>query len=155
VLVEGRGDAAQPRSHRAYANDLTDVVLVGHSFAGSSISGAADRVPERIRQLIYLDALIQENGQSAFSQLPRDLVEARTTAASESSDGLSMPTPPASAFGISDATQAAWVERRLTPHPFATYTSLLRLAHPVGNGLPTSYIICAAPIYQPAEASRQ
>jgi pimeloyl-ACP methyl ester carboxylesterase len=135
--------------------DLTDVVLVGHSFAGNSISGAADRVADRIRQLIYLDALIQEDGQSAFSQLPKDLVEARTRAAQESSAGLSMPTPPASAFGISDATQAAWVESRLTPHPLATYTAPLRLAKPVGNGLPTSYIICADPIYQPAEASRQ
>jgi pimeloyl-ACP methyl ester carboxylesterase len=82
--------------------DLTDVVLVGHSFGGNAVSGAADRVPDRIRQLVYLDAIIQENGQSAFSQLPKDVVEARTKAAQESSGGVSMPTPPASAFGIAD-----------------------------------------------------
>jgi pimeloyl-ACP methyl ester carboxylesterase len=135
--------------------DLRDVVLVGHSFGGNAISGAADRTADRIRQLIYLDAIIQENGQSAFGQPPKELVEARTRAAQESSDGLSLPTPPASAFGITDVMQAAWVESRLTPHPFATYTSPLMLSKPVGNGLPASYVVCADPIYMPAEASRR
>jgi pimeloyl-ACP methyl ester carboxylesterase len=135
--------------------DLRDVVLVGHSFGGNAISGAADRMPDRIRQLIYLDAVIQENGQSAFDQLPNELVQARTKAAQESSEGLSLPTPPASAFCITDVAQTAWVERRLTPHPFATYTSPLKLSKPVGNGLPTSYVVCTDPIYKPLEASRK
>jgi pimeloyl-ACP methyl ester carboxylesterase len=135
-------------------DDLRDVVLVGHSFGGNSISGAADRIAERIRQLIYLDAIIQENGQSAFSQLPKEIVEARTKAAHESSGGLTLPTPPASAFGITDTAQATWVESRMTPHPFATYASPLKLSNPVGNGLPASYIVCADPIYAPGDASR-
>src|SRR4030095_5416665 len=44
--------------------DLKDVVLVGHSFGGHATSGTADRVPERISQIVYLDAWILENGQT-------------------------------------------------------------------------------------------
>jgi pimeloyl-ACP methyl ester carboxylesterase len=71
--------------------DLNDVVLVGHSFGGNSISGVADIMRDRLRQLIYLDAVILENGQSVFSQLPKDVVEARTRAAQETIR-MAMPT---------------------------------------------------------------
>src|SRR5262249_4855925 len=134
--------------------DLNDVVLVGHSFGGNSISGVADVMRDRIRQLIYLDAVILENGQSVFSQLPKDVVEARTKAAQETSGGLSIPAPPPAAFGITDAVQTQFVQSRFTPHPFNTFVSPLKLANKVGNGLPTTYIICADPIYKPLEASR-
>ena len=134
--------------------DLKDVMLVGHSFGGIAISGAADRMPDRIRHLVYLDSLILQNGQSPFSLLPKDVVEARIKAANDSSGGLSIPVPPARAFGIRDAAQAAWVERRLTPHPLGTYTSPLILANKVGNGLPTTYIVCTDPIYEPLQAIR-
>ncbi|MBL8675455.1 MAG: alpha/beta fold hydrolase, partial [Rhodospirillales bacterium] len=43
-----------------YAHDLRDVVLVGHSYAGAVISGVADRVPQLLRRLVYLDAVIPE-----------------------------------------------------------------------------------------------
>jgi hypothetical protein len=109
---------------------------------------------DRIRQLIYLDAVILENGQSVFSQLPKDVVEARTKAAQETSGGLSIPAPPPAAFGITDAAQTQFVQSRFTPHPFNTFVSPLKLANKVGNGLPTTYIICADPIYKPLEASR-
>jgi pimeloyl-ACP methyl ester carboxylesterase len=46
---------------------IEQVVLVGHSFGGLSISGVADRMPERLRQLVYLDSLILEDGQTPFS----------------------------------------------------------------------------------------
>jgi pimeloyl-ACP methyl ester carboxylesterase len=133
--------------------DLEDVVLVGHSFGGNAISGVADRMPER--RLVYLDAIMLENGQTPFSRLPSDIVAVRTKAAQESSGGLSLPPPPASAFGITDASQARWVESRMTPHPFATFTSPLHLKGRVGNGLAASYIVCTDPLYQPLEASRR
>jgi len=134
--------------------DLDDVILVGHSFGGNAISGVADRMPGRLRRLVYLDAVVLENGQSAFGQLPRDVVAARTRAAEETSGGLSIPAPPPAAFGIVDETQARFVQSRLTPHPFATYTSPLRLTNQVGNGVPATYVVCTDPIYQPLETSR-
>src|SRR6516225_823666 len=50
--------------------DLSDIVLVGHSYGGMVISGVADRVPEEVASLVYLDACLPENGQSLFSLLP-------------------------------------------------------------------------------------
>lgn len=133
---------------------LEDVILVGHSFGGNAVSGVADRMPDRVRQLFYLDAVMLENGQSPFSNLPKDIVEARLKAAQETSGGLSLPVPQPSVFGIVDPEQAAWVGGLMTPHPLSTYTSPLKLANKVGNGLPASYIVCVDPIYQPLEASR-
>jgi pimeloyl-ACP methyl ester carboxylesterase len=46
--------------------DLHDVVLVGHSYGGMVVSGVADRVPERLRRLVYLDAIVPENGESVM-----------------------------------------------------------------------------------------
>src|SRR5262249_37605119 len=52
--------------------ELTDVVLCGHSYGGCVIGGVVDRVPERIGALVYLDAFILENGQSLHDTLPPD-----------------------------------------------------------------------------------
>jgi hypothetical protein len=65
-----------------------------------------------------------------------------------------LPVPKATVFGIVDPQQTAWVESRMTPHPFGTFTSPLRLANKPGNGLPVTYIVCADPIYGPLQASR-
>ena len=49
---------------------LTDVILVGHSYGGVPVTGVADRMPEIVRHIVYLDALIPENGESVFDILP-------------------------------------------------------------------------------------
>lgn len=134
--------------------NLHDVVLVGHSFGGMSITGVADRMPERLRQLIYLDAIILENGQSGFSKLAPEVAQARLDAAEQSSSGLSLPAPNASAFGVTDPQDAAWIESKLTPHPLATYTSTLWLNNKVGNGVPTVYIHCTDPGYATLQGGR-
>lgn len=59
------------------AEELFDVVLVGHSFGGIPISGAAEVVASRIKHLIYLDALVVQPGKSAFDGLPAEVVAAR------------------------------------------------------------------------------
>ena len=109
------------------AEELSSVILVGHSFGGLAISGTADAMPDRIRHLVYLDSLMVEGGKSPFDSLPPDVVAARRKAAEETSGGLSLPAPPPSAFGVSDAKDTDWVKRRLTPHPLGTYTSTLNI----------------------------
>ena len=47
--------------------DLRDIILVGHSYGGMVISGVADRVPDRIKRLVYLDALVPNDGDSVNS----------------------------------------------------------------------------------------
>lgn len=136
------------------AEELSKIVLVGHSFGGLAISGVADVMPERIRHLVYLDSLMVEGGKSPFDCLPADVVAARRKLAEESSGGLSLPNPPPSAFGVSDAEDTEWVKRRLTPHPLSTYTSKQNIKGPVGNHLPRTYVHCTGPSYGALQASR-
>ena len=49
--------------------ELSDVVLCGHSYGGAVISGVADRIPDRIRSLVYLDAFLLEDGESLHDLL--------------------------------------------------------------------------------------
>lgn len=126
---------------------LEGVVLIGHSFGGVVIEGVADRIADRLRRLISLDGVVLESGESAMSQVPPAVAEARLRAAADSPGGLTMPPPPASAFGIADANQARWVEDRLTPHPLKTYVSALHVRGRPGNGLPVDYIACSDPLY--------
>ena len=138
------------------AEELNDIILVGHSFGGTSITGAADKIPNRIRHLVYLDSVILENGQSVFSVLPPDVVAARRKTVAEQGQGAFIPPPPPTAFGIPENHASAdWVKRRLTPHPVGTYESPMRIANPVANGRPRTYIACTNPIYGPLEGARQ
>jgi pimeloyl-ACP methyl ester carboxylesterase len=139
--------------------DLSDVVLVGHSFGGAVIGGVADARADRIRRLVFLDALLLQSGQSPFSQLPRQMVEARKAGAIKTS-GLfgetpAMPPPPPSVFGINDAEDVACVACRLRPHPIKTYEDTLELKRPLGAGRPTTYIACTNPTYQAIAHVRQ
>jgi pimeloyl-ACP methyl ester carboxylesterase len=138
------------------AEELDDVILVGHSLGGTSITGAADRIPDRIRHLVYLDSGIIENGRSVFSTLPADVVAARRKLAAEVGQGVFLPPPAPTAFGIPENHAATdWVKRRLTPHPVSTYEGPLRLDNPVGNGRPRTYIDCTSPLYGPTDGARQ
>lgn len=137
------------------AEELRDVVLVGHSFGGNPTSGVAELMPDRIRHLVYLDSLMVEPGKSPFESLPPDVVAARRKAAQETSGGLSLPNPAPSVFGVPDGPDADWVKRRLTPHPIGTYESKLPIKGPVGNNLPRTYIHCTNPSYPALQASRQ
>lgn len=127
--------------------ELRDVVLVGHSFAGVVISGVADRLAPAIRQLVYLDALVVQAGQSALSVFPADVQRERRRTIDAEGWRIAIPEP--AKFGVTDAQQVAWLERRLTPHPLKAYTDPLTLQHALGNGLPKTYVAVTDPWYAP------
>ncbi|GAA1846791.1 alpha/beta fold hydrolase [Pseudonocardia ailaonensis] len=137
--------------------ELTDVVLVGHSFGALPVLGAADRVPERIRRLVILDGLVVEPGTSGFDLIPPEAVARREAdarrLADQSGHGLAFPAPPARAFGVTDADDVAWVDRRVTGQPLRSYREPLVLRNPLGNGLPTTYVHCTDPVYGALAAS--
>ncbi|MEM5382714.1 alpha/beta hydrolase [Paraburkholderia phymatum] len=134
--------------HLIEAEELSDVILVGHSFGGLVASGVADRMPHAIRSLVLLDSLLVENGKAAFDVLPKSVVEERMDSVKASGQHLAMPVNGLKGTGIPDDHPLAdWVRRRLTPHPLATYTTPLTLKHPLGNGLPRTYVHCASPSY--------
>jgi pimeloyl-ACP methyl ester carboxylesterase len=124
--------------------DLRDVVLVGHSYAGFVVREVADRLPERIAKVVLVDAWLGRNGDSMESRAPawfRGWLEANT------SDGLIAVPPPAS-VGVSDPGDVAWLESLLTPQPSRTFSDATVLTGAVdevechaivcspGNGIP-------------------
>ena len=100
--------------------DLSNVILVGHSYAGMVITGVAAKVPERLKLLVYLDAYVPADGQSESDLWPAEMREARQADAAAHA-GMTQPPAPA-VLGISDPEMAEWVRRRWTPQPLATYT---------------------------------
>jgi len=134
--------------------ELRDVILVGHSFGGSTISGVADLVPDRLRHLVYFDALVLEPGTAALDSSPREHIERYRREARPSPIGpLSQPREP-EYFGITDPEMAARLATMLTPQPFALYEERLDLANPVGNGVPATYIACTSPYLSSTARSR-
>ncbi|HEV8361300.1 MAG TPA: alpha/beta hydrolase family protein [Candidatus Thermoplasmatota archaeon] len=98
--------------------DLRDVVLVGHSYAGMIITGVAARDASRLRSLVYLDAYLPDPGQSEHDLWPADMAAA--AAADMAAGRKHRTTPPPSFFGLEGA-DAAWAAARLTPQPLAVY----------------------------------
>ncbi|WP_433506485.1 alpha/beta fold hydrolase [Pseudonocardia halophobica] len=137
------------------AEELSDVLLVGHSFGALPVLGAAERARDRIRRLVLLDGLVIEAGRRAFDALPEDVVLQRELDAKRRGHGHALPPPPAEAFGVTDPDDVAWVERRMTPHPLRSYREPLALDGPLGAGLPVTYVHCTQPVYPVLASSRQ
>jgi pimeloyl-ACP methyl ester carboxylesterase len=105
--------------------DLSEIVLVGHSYGGIVITGVADQVPERIKALVYLDALVPQNGSTLFTLRPEYLD--RFVGQVAASGGYMVPPRPASAFDTALPEDWAWMDRKTTPHPFSCFIQSIRL----------------------------
>ena len=135
--------------------ELSDVVLVGHSFGGASISYAAEKARDRVSRLVYLDAAVILAGETPLSSKPPEMAALRRQLAEDHDGGLSLPPPPALVMGITQAEDAAWIERMMTPHPFNTMDTPLEITGQPGAGLPAEYIKCADPVYDPLANDRE
>jgi pimeloyl-ACP methyl ester carboxylesterase len=135
--------------------DLNDVVLVGHSFAGSIVSALADRMPDKLRHLVYLDGQLLLPGQSPASGAPSESIVRYRRRAVETTYGPVIPPFDPEAFGVTDPHMAAWITSKLTPQPFQTYFDSLELKNALGNGLPATYIACTNPRYANVAVSHE
>jgi pimeloyl-ACP methyl ester carboxylesterase len=106
--------------------ELTDVVLVGHSYGGCVISGVADRMSEKIAALVYLDAFVLEDGQCLHDTLPADHRQGQLDAAAAFGDGWRVPPIPAAVFNV-NAADRAWVDDQCTDQPLASFQQKLDL----------------------------
>jgi len=121
-------------------DDLSDVVLVGHSYGGLVISGAAEQAWKRIRRLVYLDALVPRHGQSGFDLNSPQFREKLERDAKDNGDGYKV-TPILDILGITDAQDLEWVRARLRPIPIGVFRQPVNAPH-FTSQIPSTYIHC-------------
>lgn len=125
-----RGDGIDLSAHVATVvaaierERLARFVLCGHSYGGAVASAVADRMPERIVSLVYVDAFVPEEDQALVDLVLPQLRERFAAAAAAS--GGTVPPIPAASFGVNEADRAL-VDARCVPQPYATFTEPLRL----------------------------
>jgi len=122
-------------------NNLRQVILVGHSYAGMVISGVAEVVPDRIGRLIYLDAMVPHDGQCVFDIVPGTKLRAQEIAVSGHRVKIIIPPDP-QAFGVTDPEDIAWMKPRLTPMPWKCYSEPITIVNPLALAIPKTYILC-------------
>jgi pimeloyl-ACP methyl ester carboxylesterase len=107
--------------------DLRNIILVGHSYGGMVITGVADRIPDRISKLVYLDAMVPENGENVM--------------------GLMDPKGEGLAKMIKgDYVIPVWVKPdqkppKDVPQPLKTFTERIVLNNEQARNLPSTYIL--------------
>jgi pimeloyl-ACP methyl ester carboxylesterase len=108
--------------------ELKDVILVGHSYGGMVITGAADQIPDRIKRVVYVDAFVPDSGESMAALAGQGF---NGMVASSTKDGLVVPAwVPADAPAPKDV-----------PHPLKTMTDTLVLINPAARRLAVHYIL--------------
>lgn len=120
--------------------ELSNVVLCGHSYGGCVITGVADRVPERIGALVYLDAYVLGNGESLLDNLPPEMRDARLEKARKFGDGWKIPPTLAEAFNV-NANDREWVDRQCTMQPLAAFQQRIQLTGGIERIKNAAYIL--------------
>jgi pimeloyl-ACP methyl ester carboxylesterase len=120
--------------------NLHDVVLIGHSYGGMVIGGIAERIPDRIKSMIFLDAYIPQDGKSAFDLIPglKDIYEHRSLK-EQGKEWLVLSYTPQE-FGVTDYEDIVWMKSRLCPMPFHTHDEFLTIQNIKSKKLPKTYV---------------
>ncbi len=124
--------------------DINDAVLMGHSYGGMIITGVADRIPKRVRRLVYWNAFVPNNGECLNDMVPPHYVD--LFAQLEQEDGsVTLPFPIWREVFINDASAelALSAYEKLNPHPNKTFKDPISLSsNPAEMEIPKSYLNC-------------
>jgi pimeloyl-ACP methyl ester carboxylesterase len=130
------------------AEDLTDVVLVGHSYAGMVISGVAARIPDRVALLVFLDAMVPADGESALDVMPVTQTMIDAAATSEHPWRIPpLPERPApwGLFGVTDPDDLAWLRATLGDESVRCFLEPVHLGRRDAEAVPRAHIHCVNP----------
>jgi pimeloyl-ACP methyl ester carboxylesterase len=137
--------------------DLTDVILVGHSYGGMVITGVADRALGRIGHLVYLDASRPRHGEALADVSPSLMTALYDTR--RVVDGVELVlfpgTDPLGNFGVTDPDAIAWMRPKLTPHPWKCFGQPIRIVNQSAvDALPRTNINCPVTLRGRTDESR-
>jgi pimeloyl-ACP methyl ester carboxylesterase len=129
---------------------LEDAVLVGHSYAGTVVTAVADRRPQRLNAVVYLDTSPLPDGTAIADVQRPEQRERQFRAVEEDGEGWRWPVPDretliSGTFGSASGLREEHLQliaQRATPHPYATMTSPLRLEHDRPPGVRRAAIFC-------------
>jgi pimeloyl-ACP methyl ester carboxylesterase len=114
--------------------DLSDVILVGHSYGGIVVDGVAEAIPERTREIVYLDAVIAADGESVADSAGPETRAILGKQVMEQGDGWLIPLQ----RGPND------LPGKNTPHPWKSWTDPLKRRSPAAAAIPRIYLRCTA-----------
>lgn len=124
--------------------DLRDVVLCAASYGGMPATGAADRMPDRIRRVVYIDGLVPRDGDATVDFAPPAFADTlRAAGESGEEGGWRVPIPPMflpPEEGIDPDRRERYVER-LTDQPAPSQLEPIALTGAVDK-LPRAYVHC-------------
>ena len=129
--------------------DLGGAVLVAHSYAGSVITAAAERVSRRLKALVYIDAFVPKDGQTTLQLLPAPITEAFKTTAQTHGDGWRLPAGEnlLDVWGLKQGPHRDFVRKRLCDFSLRFFESTVRLPAAATERLKRAYISCVAADY--------
>ena len=132
--------------------ELHDVVLAVHSYAGMIGTAVADRIGKHLKHLVYVDAVIPKPGES-WSSTQSAATQQQRLSAAQASTRFSFPPPDPEVYCLIDADHA-WVKRRQTPHPGNTYQAPLSFDVQRVAAIPRTFVNCTQPALATIEPSR-
>ncbi|MFJ6835671.1 alpha/beta fold hydrolase [Streptomyces sp. NPDC091209] len=126
-------------------HDLDDIVLVGHSYAGMVISSVANRVPERVSRLVYIDAMVPTHGENAIDVMP--LTRALIDGAADSVEPWRIPPlpefpAPFGLCGVTDPDDIAWLRTTLVDESVLCFQQPAEMDNPAQALIPRAHILC-------------
>ncbi|MGK8489951.1 alpha/beta fold hydrolase [Nocardia asiatica] len=130
------------------AEDLTGIVLAGHSYGGIVITALADALPDRIAELVYIDTFVPRDGEAVADIMP-GMVDAFAAAAAATGDGWRVPpqtepTGDGGLYGVTTEPDLSWVASMQTPQSLKTFQQPMRVANPEAlAAIPVTHVHCS------------
>ena len=125
------------------------VILVGHSYAGMIISGVVEANPTQVQRLVFLDAFIPDDGQSALDLLPTEIGTYFRDIAREHGDGWRLPGGEGQLdlWGLKPGETRDFVRARLCDFSLRCFEEPLRLPANRKSKVPATFVSCVAEGY--------
>jgi pimeloyl-ACP methyl ester carboxylesterase len=125
------------------SEELSDVVLVGHSYAGLVVQAVAARMSDRMAGVVFMDTFIAQPGEKLFDLVsPAERDHLRAVAAANDPPWLLPPFPP-TGYGVTEPADAAWLAAKLDPMPIACFEQPACFDADALAALPQAYIFAS------------